>query len=261
MRITHVACLASLAAIAVVGLALRLSAADNQIKTLEAAVDAQGHLHVPSGYRSAYDFLGTWAIAADKGGGSKEIHVVYATPGTIVAYHKTSHFPDGTVLVKEVHETSTASMTTGTASHAPTLKGWFVMVKDSKHSHPGNRGGMAGDSRASMQQQMQRMRGNAEGDAIETNQHASGSRLQPVGGQYYPRAADCVTNAPSSTRSGRESPWTRSWRKPRALRARREVPEETVESMKTPANAISRGEAAELMVILSLEWCWLIPAL
>jgi hypothetical protein len=29
-------------------------------------------------------------------------------------------------------------MTTGTVSHAQTLKGWFVMVKDSKNSHPGN---------------------------------------------------------------------------------------------------------------------------
>ena len=29
-------------------------------------------------------------------------------------------------------------MTTGTVSHARTLKGWFVMVKDSKNSHPGN---------------------------------------------------------------------------------------------------------------------------
>ena len=39
---------------------------------------------------------------------------------------------------KEVYETSTAPMTTGTVSHAQTLKGWFVMVKDSNNSHPGN---------------------------------------------------------------------------------------------------------------------------
>ena len=29
-------------------------------------------------------------------------------------------------------------MTTGTVGHADTLKGWFVMVKDSKGRYPGN---------------------------------------------------------------------------------------------------------------------------
>ncbi len=145
MKITHAACCA-LAAVAAVGLALLSSAADGQTGLrmsrpdgkLEAVVDAQGYLHVPSSYRAAYEFLGTWAIAAAKGIGSSEMHSVYATPGTMAAYHKSSHFPEGTVLIKEVYETSTAPMTTGTVSHAQTLKGWFVMVKDSKNSHPGN---------------------------------------------------------------------------------------------------------------------------
>jgi len=48
------------------------------------------------------------------------------------------HFPDGAVLVKEVFATSTNEMTTGTVSHADKLKGWFVMMKDSKETHPGN---------------------------------------------------------------------------------------------------------------------------
>jgi hypothetical protein len=30
-------------------------------------------------------------------------------------------------------------MTTGTVSRAQTFKGWFVLVKDSKNSHPGNK--------------------------------------------------------------------------------------------------------------------------
>jgi hypothetical protein len=30
------------------------------------------------------------------------MHEVYASPGAIAAYKKTGHFPDGTVLVKEV---------------------------------------------------------------------------------------------------------------------------------------------------------------
>jgi hypothetical protein len=112
--------------------------ATNDPKT-EAVVDASGNLRVPADYRAVYQFLGSWAIAADQGEGSKEIHVVYASPGTIASYRKDGHFPDGAVLVKEVYETTTGAMTTGTVSHAQKLKGWFVMVKDSNNSHPGNR--------------------------------------------------------------------------------------------------------------------------
>ena len=144
--VAYVILLVSLIAIAAVVLALRSPAAEGQSGprmsrpegTLETVVDAQGNLHVPTNYRAAYEFLGAWAIAADKGVGSSELHNVYATPGTIAAYHTSGHFPDGTVLIKEVYETSTAPMTTGTVSHARSLKGWFVMVKDSKDGHPGN---------------------------------------------------------------------------------------------------------------------------
>ena len=101
-------------------------------------VDAAGHLRVPADYRTLYQALGSWAIAADSGEGSKEMHAVYASPGAIDAYRKTGHFPDGAVLVKEVFATSTNEMTTGTVSHADKLKGWFVMVRDSKGTHPGN---------------------------------------------------------------------------------------------------------------------------
>ena len=100
--------------------------------------DASGNLRVPTDYRTRYQFLGTWAVAADTGQGAKQLHQVYASPGAVAAYEDSGHFPDGTVLVKEVFETATKSMTTGTVSHEETLKGWFVMVKDSKSSHPGN---------------------------------------------------------------------------------------------------------------------------
>ena len=105
----------------------------------EAVVDATGNLRVPDDYLTTYQFLGTWAVASDQGQGSKELHVVYASPGTITAYRKDGRFPDGAVLVKEVFETATTGMTTGTVSHAETLKGWFVMIKDSHDRHPGNR--------------------------------------------------------------------------------------------------------------------------
>jgi len=132
-------------ALAVVVFALRSSGADDDPQRIsrgngarEAVVDAQGNLHVPSNYRQAYESLGTWAIAAEKGVGSRELHMVFASPGSVAAYHRDGHFPDGTVLIKEVHETATEPMTTGTVSHAQALKGWFVMVKDSQNRHPGN---------------------------------------------------------------------------------------------------------------------------
>ena len=47
----------------------------------EGVVDANGNLRVPAGYRTSYQFLGSWAMAADKGQGSQGLHVVYASPG------------------------------------------------------------------------------------------------------------------------------------------------------------------------------------
>ena len=103
---------------------------------MPAASDAKGNIHFPTTYRTTFQYLGSWSIAQDKGQGAKQMHMVYASPGAVEAFKKDGHFPDGTVLVKEVFEPATASMTTGTVSHAETLKGWFVMVKDSKNSHP-----------------------------------------------------------------------------------------------------------------------------
>jgi hypothetical protein len=104
-----------------------------------AVVDAKGNLRVPEAYRTTYEFLGTWAVAADDGPGSQELHTVYASPGTIAAYRKDGHFPDGTVLVKEVYRAATGQMTTGTISHADKLRGWFVMVKDSSDRYAANK--------------------------------------------------------------------------------------------------------------------------
>ena len=109
-------------------------AATSEVKA-ETATDANGNLHVPAGYRTSYEFLGTWAAASDKDPGSKELHVVYASPGTIAAFRKDGHFPDGAILVKEVFRAATEEMTTGTISHENTLIGWFVMVRDSAGRH------------------------------------------------------------------------------------------------------------------------------
>jgi hypothetical protein len=107
--------------------------------TTAAVVDGKGSMHVPVDYRTTYQMLGSWAVAADSGPGSKQLHVVYASPGTIAAYRKNGHFPDGAVLVKEVYKTNTKPMTTGTVSSAGTLSGWFVMVKDDVGRFPENK--------------------------------------------------------------------------------------------------------------------------
>ncbi|HEY4276119.1 MAG TPA: cytochrome P460 family protein [Rhizomicrobium sp.] len=104
-----------------------------------AVVDNKGNLHVPSDYRTAYEVLGAWAVAKDEGPGSKQLHIVYASPGSIAAYRKDGRFPDGTVLVKEVFNTATNAMTTGTVSSAGARAGWFVMVKDKVGRFPGNK--------------------------------------------------------------------------------------------------------------------------
>jgi hypothetical protein len=70
-------------------------------------VTAYGQIDMRSQYQTAYQKLGSWAVAADDGPGSREMHVVYASPGTIAAYRKDGHFPDGTVLVKEVFKATT----------------------------------------------------------------------------------------------------------------------------------------------------------
>ena len=139
MRLPKSACIALIVAIGI-GAAVRQSQfrarAADVIATGAGATDREGHLHVPDDYRTTYQLLGSWAIAADEGKGSKEVHVVYASPGAIDAYRKTKRFPDGAVLIKEVFKSATFEMTTGTVSRSDVLKGWFVMMKDSANRHP-----------------------------------------------------------------------------------------------------------------------------
>jgi hypothetical protein len=117
----------------------RLSTGSHYAGATAAVVDEKGGMRMPSDYRTTYQMLGTWAVAADGSPGSKEMHVVYVSPGAIVSFRKDGHFADGTVLVKEVFETATNEMTTGTVSSAHQLKGWFLMVKDSVGRYPGNK--------------------------------------------------------------------------------------------------------------------------
>ena len=108
-------------------------------RAAKSVMDSNGNIRVPENYRLDYQYLGSWAVAADQVSGSKELHIVFASPGAARAYRAGGAFPQGTVLVKEVFQASTASMTTGTVSHPKILKGWFVMVRDTTGQHAGNK--------------------------------------------------------------------------------------------------------------------------
>ena len=139
MRVVHIMGLCGIVAtIAAAGHGITKAATDADTSQAAAVVDAVGNLRVPGDYRTTYEPLGSWAVAADEGRGSKELHVVYASPGSVEAYRRDGRFPDGMVLVKEVFKTATKEMTTGTVSYADELKGWFVMVKGNASRFPGH---------------------------------------------------------------------------------------------------------------------------
>jgi hypothetical protein len=127
------------------GKAARAETVSSELKLAAAGVmptsatDAKGNIRVPANYRTTFQFLGSWSVAGADGKGVAQIHAVYASPGAIAGFREQGHFPDGTILVKEVFDASTAEMTTGTVSRAETLKGWFVMVRDTQNSHPDSR--------------------------------------------------------------------------------------------------------------------------
>ena len=103
-------------------------------------VDMQtGDISVPENYIE-WPTLGTWAHAnagmemkQEMGPGVHEYHVVYTQIETLQHYRKTGRFPDGAVLVKELLKAETMAMKTGPAvGHGTTIKGWFVMVRDTQ---------------------------------------------------------------------------------------------------------------------------------
>lgn len=57
---------------------------------------AKGDLRVPTDYRDTYQYLGTWAVADEKVAGSKEMHIVYASPGAAAGHRANGKFAPGT---------------------------------------------------------------------------------------------------------------------------------------------------------------------
>jgi len=139
MRTLNVAAMCMTGIAASAGVAAYGAASPGYGPGTQAVADANGNLHVPDSYRTTYQLLGTWVVAADQGQGAKELHVTYASPASIAEFRKDGRFRDGTVLVKEVFAAHSAQMTTGLVSSADVLKGWFVMVKDSKGRYPDNK--------------------------------------------------------------------------------------------------------------------------
>lgn len=115
------------------GIAQAAAAADD----FSPFVDAEGGIALPDDFRS-WPALGTWSVAAEDGSGAGELHVVHTQPETVDHYRRTGGFPDGAVLVKELFATETSELTTGLASRAAAVKGWFVMVKDGRGRFPDN---------------------------------------------------------------------------------------------------------------------------
>lgn len=108
-------------------------------KSTASNVDVEsGAIRVPENYTD-WPTLGTWAHARTGesleklGPGVHEYHVVYTQPETIAYYRARGRFPDGAVLVKELLNADTVGMTTGPAvGHGTTIKGWFVLVRDTE---------------------------------------------------------------------------------------------------------------------------------
>jgi len=99
---------------------------------------ATGVIKLPDSFRTDYEFLGAWAVSGDADTGGKiGQHIVYASPGTVKAYRATAKFPDGTVLVKELFNGKTEDLTTGSATSAAAVAGYFVMVKDAAGRNTG----------------------------------------------------------------------------------------------------------------------------
>jgi hypothetical protein len=136
MRLMRLLTVPAVGVCLVFGAAVLATPAGGRTAETAGVADAAGNLHIPAGYRTSYEFLGSWSVADDKESGAKQLHMVYASPGTAAAYRKDGRFPDGAVLVKEVYDAQTASMTTGTVSRVSKLQGWFLMVKSTKDRYP-----------------------------------------------------------------------------------------------------------------------------
>jgi len=105
----------------------------------DGVVDEAGAIRMPADFRTDYVMLGAWSVAGDADtGAGVGLHVVYTPREAVDHYRETGLFPDGAVLVKELFSGHTADLTTGSATRADGVAGYFVMVKDTTGRFPGN---------------------------------------------------------------------------------------------------------------------------
>ena len=98
--------------------------------TFSPYVDDQGRISFPKDYRTKFTYLGSWAVPMKAPG--RGFHDVFTQPESVEAYKKTGKFPDGTVLVKEIHKIHSGKMATGQAYWAGDIAQWFVMIRNEK---------------------------------------------------------------------------------------------------------------------------------
>lgn len=110
--------------------------------TYQTLVSASGDIALPDTFAESWAHLGSWAVVNENGSGNG-LHNVYTTPDVITHYQDTGAFPDGAVLVKEVLNSTSGQLTTGTVHWATDNNVWFVMVKDTESRFPEN--GIWGD--------------------------------------------------------------------------------------------------------------------
>jgi hypothetical protein len=73
-----------------------------------------------------------------KKNGPGNLHDVYTEPEAVTAFQNTGKWPQGATIVKEIRASQKAKMTTGNAHWDGQIIQWFVMVKDTNHTFPGN---------------------------------------------------------------------------------------------------------------------------
>jgi len=100
-------------------------------------VDKDGTIRLPEDYRLKWTHLGSWYVEG-KQNGPGNLHDVYAEPEAVTAFQNTGKWPQGATIVKEIRESRKAKMTTGNAHWDGQIIQWFVMVKDTNHTFPGN---------------------------------------------------------------------------------------------------------------------------
>lgn len=102
-------------------------------------VDKSGDISRPPDQQLRRDWvhLGTWAVPKVKGASGPGMHVVYTQPWVLKAFNKTHEWPDGAVLVKQIHAINEGARTTGPKVYWEGKTAvWFVMVKDNKNRFP-----------------------------------------------------------------------------------------------------------------------------